>query len=43
MKILLKQDFVYYLLQGAAKNGTTPDGISYVDAADKEEIKVLLQ
>lgn len=28
--------------QGASKNGTTPDGTSYIDAAEKPEIKALL-
>lgn len=29
--------------QGAAKDGKTPDGSSYVDAAEKADIKALLQ
>ncbi|BES91893.1 Ankyrin repeat [Nesidiocoris tenuis] len=29
--------------KGADKSGTAPDGTSYLDAADKEEIKALLQ
>lgn len=28
--------------QGASKNGKTPDGTPYIDAAEKEEIKELL-
>ena len=30
------------LTQGAAKDGKTPDGSSYVEAAEKAEIKALL-
>ncbi|RZF43404.1 hypothetical protein LSTR_LSTR001665 [Laodelphax striatellus] len=29
--------------KGASKDGVAPDGTSYLDAADKEEIKKLLQ
>lgn len=29
-------------LQGALKNGKTPDGTPYLDAAEKDEIKELL-
>lgn len=37
-------DCVKLLLeQGASKDGSAPDGTSYVDAAEKEEIKQLLQ
>uniref|UniRef100_T1JLU3 Uncharacterized protein n=1 Tax=Strigamia maritima TaxID=126957 RepID=T1JLU3_STRMM len=37
-------DCVRLLLQkGANKQGTTPDGSSYYEAAEKEEIKVLLK
>ena len=32
-----------FLLKGASKTGTAPDGSSYVDAAEKEEIKALLR
>jgi len=31
------------LSKGALKNGCSPDGTSYVDAAEKEEIKELLK
>ena len=31
------------VLQGANKNGTAPDGTSYLDAAEKDEIKALLR
>ena len=31
------------ILQGASKSGTAPDGSSYVEAAEKEEIKALLR
>merc|ERR1712098_443118 len=35
---------VQFLLEkGASKTGTAPDGSSYVDAAEKEEIKALLR
>lgn len=30
------------ILQGASKNGKTPDGTPYIEAAEKEEIKELL-
>lgn len=30
------------LKHGATKKGSTPDGVSYIDAAEKEEIKTLL-
>ena len=30
-------------LQGASKCGTAPDGSSYIEAAEKEEIKALLR
>ena len=30
-------------LQGAQKDGSAPDGTSYVDAAEKDEIKQLLK
>lgn len=33
---------LFYYLQGASKNGVTPDGMSYIDAAEKQEIKQLL-
>jgi hypothetical protein len=33
----------YDILQGASKAGTAPDGSSYVEAAEKEEIKALLR
>ncbi|GLH12376.1 hypothetical protein R5R35_011698 [Gryllus longicercus] len=37
-------DCVKLLLeQGASKDGSAPDGTSYVDAAEKEEIKQLLR
>ncbi|XP_075210347.1 myotrophin homolog [Lycorma delicatula] len=29
--------------KGANKEGTAPDGTSYLDSADKDEIKALLQ
>ncbi|XP_066991004.1 myotrophin [Anabrus simplex] len=29
--------------QGASREGSAPDGTSYIDAADKEEIKLLLK
>ena len=32
-----------YNFQGAKKNGTAPDGTSYLDAAEKDEIKQLLR
>lgn len=31
------------MLQGASKEGTAPDGTSYLEAAEKEEIKQLLK
>jgi hypothetical protein len=31
------------MLQGASKDGKCPDGSSYVEAAEKEEIKALLR
>eukprot|EP00091_Calanus_sinicus_P003787 TRINITY_DN13963_c0_g1_i1.p1 TRINITY_DN13963_c0_g1~~TRINITY_DN13963_c0_g1_i1.p1 ORF type:complete len:117 (-),score=51.41 TRINITY_DN13963_c0_g1_i1:181-531(-) len=35
---------VQFLLEkGASKTGTAPDGASYVEAAEKEEIKALLR
>jgi hypothetical protein len=33
----------HFCLQGAVKDGSAPDGTSYVDAAEKEEIKQLLK
>ena len=30
-------------MQGASKAGTAPDGSSYLEAAEKEEIKALLK
>ncbi|XP_063219765.1 myotrophin [Bacillus rossius redtenbacheri] len=37
-------DCVKILIEnGASKTGSTPDGLSYVEAADKEEIKELLK
>lgn len=42
---LCKFDFMtdYLLSQGASKTGTAPDGTSYLDAAEKDEIKALLR
>ena len=35
---------IYILMfQGASKTGQAPDGSSYVEAAEKEEIKALLK
>lgn len=31
-----------FLCQGASKNGKTPDGTPYIEAAEKDEIKELL-
>lgn len=31
------------LEKGASKSGTTPDGIPYIEAAEKEDIKILLK
>jgi len=33
----------FLLEKGASKSGTAPDGSSYVEAAEKEEIKALLR
>lgn len=32
----------FVILQGASKNGKTPDGTPYIEAAEKDEIKELL-
>ena len=32
-----------YIFQGASKEGKCPDGSSYVEAAEKEEIRALLR
>ena len=34
---------MYVWFQGANKNGSAPDGKTYLEAAEKEEIKLLLQ
>jgi len=34
---------VYREFQGAIKDGTAPDGKSYLEAAEKDEIKSLLK
>ena len=34
---------VLSLFQGASKTGKAPDGSSYVEAAEKDDIKVLLK
>lgn len=31
-----------FIFKGASKTGVTPDGMSYMDAAEKQEIKQLL-
>ena len=38
---ILSQKIIQYF-QGAARDGKTPDGSSYVEAAEKQEIKELL-
>ena len=35
--------FYLILTQGASKTGTAPDGSTYVEAAEKEEIKKMLR
>ena len=35
--------FSIVFIQGATKNGSSPDGTSYLDSAEKDEIKALLK
>ena len=37
------QENIYFFFQGCAKDGTAPDGRSYLEAAETEEIKSLLK
>jgi len=34
---------VMFNMQGASRNGKAPDGSSYIDCAESEEIKALLR
>ena len=34
---------MFFSLQGCPKDGLTPDGTKYIDAAEKPEIKALLR
>ena len=35
--------FIISIEQGASKNGTTPDGKTYLESAEKDEIRELLK
>ena len=34
---------IMFNVQGASRNGKAPDGLSYIDCAESEEIKALLR
>ncbi len=34
---------LFLIFQGSSKSGSAPDGTSYFDSAEKEEIKALLK